>query len=201
MKKTILKMILKLGLLSLLMISTVSAEIVNKSYRQIDPASVPDYLPEGQVIEFFWYGCPHCYRMESLLNEAQLNDKVVKVPAVLRGSWMHLARVFYALQAMGLDKKMHAVIFNEIHENKNDLKTEEKLLAFLKQHQVDSETFMKHFNSDAVEKQAQNAALLTREYADGGVPAFVVNHQYVTSPNLAGTLEETLETVKTLLEK
>ena len=116
------KAILKFCLLAILAISTVNAEIINQKYRQIDSKAIPDFLPKGQVIEFFWYECPHCYRMESLLNEAGLNDKVTKLPAVLRGSWMYMARVYYSMQAMGLDKKMHSVLFDEIHQKKNSLK-------------------------------------------------------------------------------
>lgn len=201
MKKAILKFCQLSVALSFLATSTVSAEIVSQSFREIDSGSVPEFLPQGEVVEFFWYECPHCYRMETLLKEAGLNDQVVKVPAVLRGSWMYMARVFYAMQAMKIDKQMHPLIFNEIHQNKNNLKTEEQLMAFLKSNDVDIDTFKKHFNGDSVHKQAKNAALLTRDYADGGVPAFVVNRQYVTSPSLAGTLEETLETVKMLMKK
>lgn len=201
MKKAILKLCQLSFVLSFLAINTVSAEIVSQSFREIDSSAVPEFLPEGDVVEFFWYECPHCYRMEALLKKSRLNVQVTKVPAVLRGSWMHMAQVFYAMQAMQLDKKMHSAIFNEIHQNKNNLKTEDQLMAFLKSHEVDAETFKKHFNSETVHKQAKNAALLTREYADGGVPAFVVKRQYVTSPILAGNLEETLETVKMLMKK
>lgn len=193
--------ILKVCLLSLLAISTVSAEIINQKYRQIDSGTIPEFLPQGQIIEFFWYECPHCYRMESLLSEAGLNDQVTKLPAVLRGSWMHMARVYYSMQAMGLEKKMHSAIFDEIHQKKNNLKTTAQLEAFLASHEIDAETFMKHYNSKEVNQQAHNAALLTRQYAAGGVPTFIVNRESVTSPSLAGTLEETLETVKMLMKK
>lgn len=189
-----------LGAFLLFFLSVARAESVLQSYEEIDAATQSDSLPKAELIEFFWYECPHCYRMESLLSEAGLNDRVVKIPAVLRGSWMFTARVFYAMQAMGIEKQMHQKVFDDIHQNKLPLKNEEHLNAFLKRHGFDQKEFMTHFNSDMTNQKAHEAAVFTRQFAENGVPAFVVKNRFVTYPGIAGSLEETLETVESLLK-
>ncbi len=171
-----------------------------EGYEEIDSKSAAA-LPDGEIVEFFWYGCPHCYRTEGLLNEAGLKERVVKVPAVVRGSWNFAAKMFYTLQEMGLLAEQNARIFDYIHKQKKPLREEADLSAYLAEQGIDEKRFMHLFNSEKILSQALQAVHLTREFAPKGVPSFVVKKQYRTGPDLTGSLEATVELLPELLEK
>ena len=139
-----------------------------------------------QVIEFFWYACPHCYRLEPSLN-AWLKRKPAyvefdRIPAMFsRPDVVLHAKTYYALRLMGLADELHEKIFVAVHEQRRALKTQQEMEAFLKEQGVDIDAFRKAMKSFAVQTQARRAAVLAERFDIRGVPALVVDGKYRTS--------------------
>lgn len=139
-----------------------------------------------QVIEFFWYACPHCYQLEPHL-EAWLekrpdNIDFDRVPAMFsRADVVLHAKTYYALRLMGLDAELNDVIFRAIHDQGQQLKTQPEMEKLLQQNGVDLAAYRKAMKSFAVETQARRAAVLAERFDVRGVPAIVVDGKYRTS--------------------
>ena len=139
-----------------------------------------------KVVEFFWYACPHCYQLEPHLNKwlEKKPDSIdyVAIPAMFNRPDVVLhAKTYYALQLMGIEKDLHDEIFEAIHNQNRNLKTQEKMEEFLSEHLVDLDAYRKAMRSFAVQTQARRAALLASHYNVRGVPAIVVDGKYRTS--------------------
>jgi len=138
-----------------------------------------------QVLEFFWYACPHCYDLEPHL-EAWLKNKpdnidFDRVPAMFQRSDVVMqAKTYYALRLMGLDEKLNEVIFHTIHKQDNKLRTQEEMEKLLSGHGVDLDAYRKAMKSFAVQTQARRAAVLAERFDVRGVPAVVVDGKYRT---------------------
>lgn len=138
-----------------------------------------------QVLEFFWYACPHCYDLEPNL-EAWLKNKpdnvdFDRVPAMFqRKDVVMQGKTYYALRLMGLDEKLNEVIFQAIHKQDNKLQTQEEMEKFLGGHGVDLDAYRKAMKSFAVQTQARRAAVLAERFDVRGVPAIVVDGKYRT---------------------
>ena len=138
-----------------------------------------------QVLEFFWYACPHCYDLEPHL-EAWLKNKPEniefdRVPAMFQRSDVVMqAKTYYALRLMGLDEKLNEVIFHTIHKQDNKLRTQEEMEKLLGGHGVDLDAYRKAMKSFAVQTQARRAAVLAERFDIRGVPAIVVDGKYRT---------------------
>jgi len=138
-----------------------------------------------QVLEFFWYACPHCYDLEPHL-EAWLKNKpdnidFDRVPAMFQRSDVVMqAKTYYALRLMGLDEKLSEVIFHTIHKQDNKLRTQEEMEKLLSGHGVDLDAYRKAMKSFAVQTQARRAAVLAERFDVRGVPAIVVDGKYRT---------------------
>ena len=138
-----------------------------------------------QVLEFFWYACPHCYDLEPHL-EAWLKNKPEniefdRVPAMFQRSDVVMqAKTYYALRLMGLDEKLNEVIFHTIHKQDNKLRTQEEMEKLLDGHGVDLDAYRKAMKSFAVQTQARRAAVLAERFDIRGVPAIVVDGKYRT---------------------
>ena len=149
----------------------------------------PAQAPEGktELIEFFWYGCPHCHRLEPLLHSwlKERSDTVHLrlVPAVFSARWAVGARVYYTLEAMDrLD--LHPVIFNLVHEQGRPLKTGEGVGRMLEIFDVDPAVFAETFRSQTVTDRLEEARELPEAYGIDGVPALAVDGRYrITTKN------------------
>ncbi len=180
-------------LLALLTAGSSAAQqqpVAGRDYTQLNPPQPTDSGKKIEVLEFFWYGCIHCYNLEPAL-KAWLKRKPADVefryvPAVFDPSWEPLTRTFYALDAMGLGTKYHDDIFNAIHRDKQRaLVTDPRAIAdWLGGKGVDKQKFLDTYNSFAVNGRAKRAADMTRSYDIPGTPALVVNGKYLTSPSM-----------------
>jgi len=150
---------------------------------KINPADVIEYEPvvppmetstgaDGvEVIELFWYGCPHCYRLEPYIERwlEQKPDHVtyVRIPAIFpnRQTWENHARTFYAAEALGVIDKVHRPFFDAIHAQRRKLNDEDAIAAFFVELGIDEAEFRKAYGSFAVDGKVRRAAQLTRRYA------------------------------------
>ena len=174
------------------------------NYERIEPAP-PQGKPGDkiEVLEFFMWLCPHCYRLEphmkTWLKHKPEDVEFVRVPAMFGGPANLHAKVFYALQAMGELDRLHEAFFHEIHENKNRLKTQDAVEAFLAKQGVDIDKFRKAMSSFAVAARSNRAASLMRRYGIRGVPALVVDGRYKSGSGLS--YKEMPELVDFLVER
>ncbi len=163
------------------------------NYTRIVPAQ-PTSVPAGQVevLEFFWYGCPHCYALDPLIESWKKTKPsyvtFVRVPVMWQDTHRATARLYYAVQSLGKIDQLHTEIFREIHVNgdplvapdPSNLAGDEHVQAvFLRHFGISDETYDKAFHSFDVETALQRAEQLGLRYRVEGVPTFVVNGKYV----------------------
>lgn len=172
-------------------------------FRVADQAT--DSKGKVEVLEFFWYGCPHCYQFDPILErwlEAKpANVEFVRVPAVFRPEWKVHARSYYALQAMGLIEKYHSVIFDAMHKDKANLYTESAMIDFLVSKGVNKAEFKAAYGAFSIDGQVRKAIKKVKGYAIKGVPAMGVNGKYLVSGTSAGSYEKMLRIVDYLVKK
>ncbi len=158
-----------------------------------------------EVIELFSYSCPHCFRLDPMVMEWKKslpeNVKFIHVPAIFRDSWLQLARVFYAAEAMGELDRLHPIIFNAIHVEKRHLNTEGQLLDFIAEQGIDRDAFEKTMNSFTVKAKVKKALILSQTSGVTGVPSMIVNGKYRTDAPLAGSMDDMLKAVDFLIQK
>lgn len=146
-----------------------------------------------QVVEFFWYACPHCYRLEPDL-DAWLKRKPEyvefdRIPAMFNRPDVVLhAKTYYALRLMGVEGDLHAKIFDAIHKQRRRLGAQAEMEEFLGEQGVDLDAYRKAMKSFAVQTQARRAAVLAERFDVRGVPAMVVDGKYRTGGLEAGVL-------------
>jgi thiol:disulfide interchange protein DsbA len=143
-----------------------------------------------EVIEFFWYDCPHCNVMAPLIEpwaKRHRNSIIFKRIPVARNEGAILQqRLYYALEELGKVEALHSWIFYAIHDEKIPLKTIDQMADFLEEQGVGKKQFLKAINSDAVMKKVQRAQQLTAIYGVDSVPTIAINGQYVTSATMIG---------------
>ena len=161
------------------------------------PVPQPTRVAAGkvEVIEVFWYGCPHCFALEpSLDNWKQQKPPYVefeRVPVMWGPVHQQHARLYYTLLALGRSD-LHGAVFNAIHRQGNPLyaQTDEEARAmqraFLMDHGVSAKKFDEAYDSKEVADNLARAAQLTRAFSIGNVPTLVVNGKYSTSVGQAG---------------
>jgi protein dithiol oxidoreductase (disulfide-forming) len=168
----------------------------------------PVQVPAGkiEVIEFFWYGCPHCNAFEPALDAwqkrlpADVNFK--RVPVAFRDEpFTAHQKIFYALETMGLIPAMHRKVFYAIHGERQRLDKPADIAAFMQKNGVDSAKFLEAYNSFGVQTKARQAKQLAEAYKIDGVPSIGVQGRYFTSGTLAGSPEAALVVTDHLIQK
>lgn len=170
---------------------------------QSQPVQTGDKI---EVVELFWYHCPHCFALEPVLedwleNAKPENAEYVRVPGIFRQSTIFDARVYYTLEALGVIDQMHADIFQEIHVRKNPFSSMEDLRELLKKHGVNEVDFKAAFESFAVDTKLKQAQKAFERYQATGVPSIVVDGKYRATASSAGGHPELMELTNYLVEK
>lgn len=169
--------------------SLVAAQLVaSRDYRPVNPPQPTDSGAKIEVLEFFWYGCPHCSNLQPTLR-AWLKRKPAdvefkRVPAVFQDSWVPLTKAYLAIEAMGLVDKLHHDVFAAIHEKNIRLQDPKVLFDWVAQQGVDRQKFIDTYNSFAVQTRAQRSIDMTRNYDIPGTPALVIDGKYLTAPSM-----------------
>ena len=167
---------------------------------------VPVSAPAGkvEVIEFFSYGCPHCYALEPTLEtwaKRLPSDVVLKrVPVGFNALYENYQKIFYALEAMGQLEHMHRKVFDAIHQQRQRLDKEADLAAFMTANGVDGAKFIELYKSFTVQSKAKQAQQLSQAYKIEGVPTMAVQGRYTTSGSQAGSNERALAVTDALVQ-
>ena len=174
-------------------------------YRILPAPQPVEAKGKVEVIEFFWYGCPHCYDFEPELNawlKRQPKDVTFrKVPVAFRDDFMPHSQLFYALEAMGKGEAMNDKVMYAMHKENKRLMTENEIADWVASQGIDRNTFLATYRSFAVVSKARAARQMADAYRIDGVPTIVMQGRYVTSPSIAGTKAKAIAVMDYLEQK
>jgi thiol:disulfide interchange protein DsbA len=155
--------------------------------------------PQGkvEVIEFFWYSCPHCNAFEPRLEawiKKQPADVVIKrVPVAFRDDFVPQQRLFYTLEAMGKLDELHTKVFQTIHANREPINREDLIVEWAGKQGLDKAKFKELYNSFSVSSKSRRATQLQDAFKVQGVPAIGIAGRYYTDSTLAGNMDRALQ--------
>lgn len=183
-----------------------SAPVEGQHYVRLQtaaPVQLPSPDKKVDVVEFFWYGCPHCNSFEPLLE-----GWVRRLPADVAFRRVHVGfgpvhqvhqKLFYALEETGLLETMHRRVFAAIHQQGKKLVTEPEITTFLRDSGVDAAKVLESYKSFGVNTRASRAKQLTDAYKIDGVPALGIQGRFYTSASLTGTHERMVQVADHLI--
>ncbi len=197
-------MLKKLIFLLFLSFSTFS-QAESLGYETLSPAQPTQNQDKIEVIEFFWYGCPHCYSLEPAIEKwlktKPDNVEFIRQPAIFNSLWGKHAKAYFIAEALGVVDKVHADFFDAIQNKKQKLTTEDQLAKFFVAHGVDETEFRNTFNSFLVDAKLRQAKAMAPRYGITGVPAIIINGKYKTNGPLAKSQENIIKVMDRLIRK
>jgi thiol:disulfide interchange protein DsbA len=170
--------------LSLVGATASAAPTQGTEYTLLSPPQTQTTSGKVEVIEFFSYGCPHCFHLQPLLkqwekSELPANAVLVRVPVSFgRREWGQLVRAYYTLEATGDLQRLDDKLFDAIHQQQQALFDLESLTAWAAQNGIEANKFRSTFNSPEVTAKAVRAEQLSRDYKINGVPTLTVAGKY-----------------------
>ena len=192
-------------LLTMLFSLAFAGAVRAADYELVQPPQPTEVGGKIQVMEFFWYGCPHCYHLEDSVEQYLKNlpsdVAFVRVPAYPSESWGDMARMYYTIQAMGLESTMHRKIFDAIHKDHVNLVNPKIRDEWLAKNGVDPKKYDDVAKSFTVVSNLQRAKQLTQAFKVDSVPRLVVGGKYYTSGETAGGPERIFPVVDEMVAK
>lgn len=192
--------------LNLLLLPVHAASIdPSGKYELVTPPQPTDTPGKVEVVEVFWFGCPHCFTFLPSMEQYAKNKPdyvaVRHMPAIFRDSWVAHARAFYTAELLGVEDKIHRPLFETIHLRKQPLDTQEELMKFFEGYGVSNEDFNKTYNSFAVETLLRKSQVMQQRYGVRGTPTVIVNGKYRVSGSLAGSPDDMIKVIEALVER
>lgn len=174
-------------------------------YKKLDsPVSKEELVVPNTVVEFFSYGCPHCYDFNPELSQwesAHPSVKLIRMPVAFGGSWDVYARAYYIADVYGKLDIMSSKIFSAIHVQHKSLGSEEAMQEFFAENGITKTQFNKVYNSAGLNKILKDTQTVFKETGATGVPALVVEGQYLISPTRKIGLNGMLDVADYLLKQ
>lgn len=175
-----------------------------KDYRKLDKPVTPE-APAGKVdvIEFFWYSCPHCNAFEPTLDAwvkaAPKDLSIRRIPVAFNASFVPQQKLYFTLEGMGKLDALHAKVFRAIHVEKAKLAKDDEIMAWIATQGVDVAKFKEVYNSFTVSNQVRRASQLQDAYGVEGVPSMGVAGRFYTDGTMAGSMSVVLQVVEQLV--
>lgn len=158
-----------------------------------------------EVVEVFWYGCPHCYSLEpavhNWLKNKPANVKFERMPAALNPSWSFHAKVFYTAEALGVMDVFHEEFFNQVQLHGQQMNDEDEVKKFFVKLGVEAASFEKAWASFSVDSKLRRAKQRVIGYKIRSVPSVIVNGKYVVTAQSAGGSNQLFKVVNELIAK
>lgn len=174
-------------------------------YELVTPPQPTDTPGKVEVLELFWYGCPHCFKflpsMEEYIRSKPDYVAVRRMPAIFRESWVIHARAYYTADLLGVRERIHRPLFEAIHLRKQPLDSREQLMTFFEAYGVSNDAFNKTYDSFAVETLMRKSQVMQRRYGVRGTPTVIVNGKYRVTGSLAGSHENIIKVIEALVER
>lgn len=173
------------------------------NYTVLKPEQPVNAPGKIEVLEFFWYGCIHCYSLEPLLEPwvkgLAPDVQFRRVPAIFNNRWAHDAAIFFSFEAMGVLDKLHRPLFEAIHVDRLRTDDGRALGAWLQKQGVDAKRFEEVTKSFGVQSKVRQAQQVTLGYRIDGTPAMAVHGRYTVSPEQGGSQRGVLSVVDHLV--
>lgn len=174
-----------------------------KEFTTLNPPQANSSNDKVDVLEFFWYGCPHCYAFQAAVLEwekSKAPDVLFKrVPVAFSPDREPHSRLYYALEALGLVDKLHQQVFYAIHKDRNPLLKPDDIAAFMEKQGVNRKQWLDTYNSFGVVSRAQAARKLIDTYRIQGTPELAIGGRYRTAPSLTNGADGAINTVNYLV--
>ena len=174
--------------------NTMAADFVaGKDYTVVQNPGKVAVPGKIEVREFFWYGCPHCFKLEphmqTWLKQLPKDVRFVRTPAAMNPLWEQGARAYYASEALGVRQQAHLQLFHDIHAGQKNILEQAAFAKFYTRYGVPEAKFNSTYNSFAVSSKIAQAKSLAAQYKLSGVPAITVNGKYIVQGEDARTVE------------
>jgi protein dithiol oxidoreductase (disulfide-forming) len=198
MKKILLPFMLMLGFVSF-NTSALAEPQVGQEFDAVTQAIPTDDPNKIEVMEIFWYGCSHCYHMETPLNAWRKNMPAdvsfKRMPGLPNASWAPMAQAYFTMEALGVVDKLHEKLFDAIHKQKSLNPTDQKAAIdwITNNSGLDRAKVEETFNSFTVNTNLKRAAQVFRSSGATGVPSLVIDGKYITSGTMAGGNAQALQ--------
>ena len=174
-------------------------------YELITPPQPTDTPDKVEVVEVFWYGCPHCFKFLPNMEKYEKGKPdyvaVRRMPAIFRDSWVVHARAFYTADLLGVEKQIRRPLFEAIHLRKQPLDNRKDLMKFFEKYGVSNDDFNKTYDSFAVQTLLRKSQVMQQRYGVRGTPTVIVNGKYRVSASLAGSRENVIKVIEALVER
>ncbi len=178
--------------------------IEGQHYTRLDKPIKVVTKDKIEVRELFWYGCPHCNRLEPVilnwLKTKPENSEFVPMPAVFSQRWLFHAKVFYTLKALGIEEKAHPMVFESIHHKRRPISNLKQLSKFVKANfDIDGDKVEKAFQSFTVDSNMRAANAYSLKSGANGVPTVIVDGKFRTNVSSAGGNKQLFDVVDQLI--
>lgn len=174
--------------------------VAGKDYTVVQNPGKPEVAGKIEVREFFWYGCPHCFKLEphmqAWLRKIPSDVNFIRTPAAMNKLWEQGARAYYVSEALGVRKRTHLPLFHA-NGNGQQILQKDEFAKFFTKYGVPEAKFNSMYNSFAITAKVSQANKLAQQYQLSGVPAVVVNGKYVVQ----GEDQKVVQVVEYLISK
>ena len=175
------------------------------AYTELKPPLPVEAEGKIEVLEFFWYGCIHCYNLEPVLEpwlkKLPAEARFRRVPAIFNDRWAHDATIYYTFEVFGVLDKLHRPFFDAIHRDRLRTDDPKALAEWLQKQGLNPQKFTETMKSFGVQSKTRRAAMLTSAYKIDGTPAMAVHGRYTVSTEQGRTFGGMLESVSSLVDQ
>ena len=175
-----------------------------KDYNRLDhPLATDAGAGKIELIEFFWYSCPHCNAFEptfaNWVKNAPKDVVVRRIPVAFNDSFAPQQRLFFTLEALNLLDSLHAKVFQAVHVDKQPLNTDASIQAWAEKQGVDKTKFAEAYKSFGMASKLRRAVQLQNDFKVEGVPSLGIAGRFYTDGSMAGSMERALQVTEALL--
>lgn len=175
-----------------------------QGYETISPAQNTSTEGKVEVLEFFWFGCPHCYAFEPSIEEwaknIPSNTAFVREAPPLNPAWEQHSRAFYAAEILGIQEKFFPAMFEAIHKDKQRMRKPKDIAKLVDSLELDGDKFLATMKSFGVETRLRRSMQLAQGAGITGVPAVIVNGKYRINSTSAGSHEGMINAINSTVE-
>ena len=194
-----------ISLLGMCLLFSTAQVFANDGYVTISPPQPTQTGDKIEVVEVFWYGCPHCYDFEPYI-EKWLETKPADVefrrmPGIFRKSWIPHAKAYYTAEKLEVLDDIHQPLFDALHKYRKKVYDDDSIEEFFEDQGIDSSAFSKVYESDEVDTKVKQAFVMGQRYKVTGTPAVIVNGKYMVSGSTAGSFANVLKIIDQLVAK
>ena len=179
---------------------------VGRDYIELNKRANTEALSHKiEVVDFFWYSCPHCNAFEPLLEswitKLPVDVHLRRAPVQFKDDFEPQQRLYFTLESMGKVNELHGRVFEAIHQQRRRLTTEAQIFAWIDTRpEIDAERFKQMYNSFTIAAKIKKSTQTQNEYALGGVPAMGVAGKYYVDGATAQNMQRALQIVDALVQ-